>query len=114
MKGKLLQRTIAFAVLTAVIVLPGCSSATPTAAEPTPAPTATEPTLTTAEEVPRITVEDLKARLDAGENVVVVDARSRESFDSGHIAGAVSIPVSEVSERYTELPRAAEIVLYCT
>ena len=97
MKHRLLQR------LTAVVLLAGCRSAALTAIEPAP---------TTADEVPRITVEDLKVRLDAGKKVVVVDTRSRQSYDNRHIAGAVSIPPSELAERYAELPRGVELVLY--
>ena len=100
MKRGLLQRSMTLAALTAVVLLAGCTSA------------ALEFAPTTADEVPRITVEELKARLDAGKNVVIVDTRSREAYDSRHIAGAVSIPASELAERYIELPRAAEIVLY--
>lgn len=103
MKRRLLQRSMTLAALTAVVLLAGCTSASVTAIEPAP---------TTADEVPRITVEELKARLNAGKKVVIVDTRSREAYDSRHIAGAVSIPASELAERYIELPRAAEIVLY--
>ena len=100
MKCRLLQRSMTLASLTAVVLLVGCTSA------------ALEIVPTTADEVPRITVEELKVRLDAGKKVVIVDTRGRLVYDSRHIAGAVSIPASELAERYAELPRAAEIVLY--
>ncbi|MBI3025435.1 MAG: rhodanese-like domain-containing protein, partial [Candidatus Tectomicrobia bacterium] len=35
---------------------------------------------------------DLKAALEAGENVVVVDARSPGAYARGHIPGAINIP----------------------
>ena len=34
-------------------------------------------------------------------------------YDTGHIPGAVSIPVQDLPERITELPDDAEIVVYC-
>lgn len=69
---------------------------------------------TTVSEVPRITVEELKERLDNGEAIVVADTRSPSSFDASHIAGAISVPVTEVTAHLDELPRDQVIVLYCT
>ena len=65
-------------------------------------------------EVPRISPEDLKARLDKGEAILVVDSRSKTSFDSGHLTGAISVPAGEVESRLDEFPRDQEIVFYCT
>jgi len=64
-------------------------------------------------DVPRISLEELKEKLDAGADLVVVDVRSKEEFDQGHIPGAVSIPYSEIEARYRELPRDKEIITYC-
>jgi predicted sulfurtransferase len=63
--------------------------------------------------VPRISLEELKEKLDAGADLVVVDVRSKEEFDQGHIPGAVSIPYAEIEARYRELPRDKEIITYC-
>jgi rhodanese-related sulfurtransferase len=64
--------------------------------------------------VPRIKPQELKEKLAAGAAVPVVAARSRESYDSLHIPGALSIPLPEIEERHGELPQEGEIVLYCT
>lgn len=56
--------------------------------------------------------EELLRRATAGE-VTVLDVRSRDEFAAGHIPGAVGIPLDELSQRLTELPRDAEIVAYC-
>ena len=62
----------------------------------------------------RINMEQLKEKLDAGADIVIVDVRSKEDFDEGHIPGAVSIPwQQEMEARYTELPRDKEIITYC-
>ena len=65
-------------------------------------------------DVPRINLEQVKEKLDAGADIVIVDVRSKEDFDAGHISGAVSIPwQQEMEARYTELPRDKEIITYC-
>lgn len=57
---------------------------------------------------------DLKKALDAGEDVVVVDARSPESYAREHIPGAVNIPHRTMSKATTaRLPKKATIVAYC-
>ena len=61
------------------------------------------------EEVAR---EELLARARSGE-VVVLDVRPHLEFGAGHIPGAVSIPLDELSDRLGELPDDAEIVAYC-
>jgi hypothetical protein len=63
--------------------------------------------------VPRISLEELKDRLDAGADLVIVDVRSKEEFEQGHIPGAVSIPWEEMAARYSELPGDKEIITYC-
>lgn len=74
----------------------------------------TTPTVVDTEfEAPRISLVQLKEKMDAGVDLVIVDVRSKEDFDEGHIAGAVSIPWEEMEARYTELPRDKEIVTYC-
>lgn len=64
-------------------------------------------------EVSRISVKETQKGLEDGE-ILLVDVRSKTSYDSQHIAGAVSIPEEEVGERLSELPVGKEIVLYCT
>ncbi|MGA9351893.1 MAG: rhodanese-like domain-containing protein [Anaerolineae bacterium] len=64
-------------------------------------------------DVPRVSLEQLKEKLDAGADIVIVDVRSKEDFGEGHIIGAVSIPWEEIEDRYTELPRDKEIITYC-
>ncbi|TXD39770.1 metalloregulator ArsR/SmtB family transcription factor [Lujinxingia vulgaris] len=54
----------------------------------------------------------LRARMDAGE-VVLIDVRPRVEFEEGHLAGALSIPLSELEAHLDELPRDREIVAYC-
>ena len=45
--------------------------------------------------------------------VVVLDVRPPDEYASGHIPGAVSVPLEELEDRLASLPRDAEIVAYC-
>jgi rhodanese-related sulfurtransferase len=57
---------------------------------------------------------DLKAALETGERVVVVDARSPESYARRHIPGAVNIPYRTMSAETTaRLDKNALVVTYC-
>lgn len=68
------------------------------------------------DDVPRITPEELKARLDKDEKIVVLDARSVISYARSpvRIKGDVRMAPHEISERAKELPSEREIVAYCT
>jgi len=66
--------------------------------------------------IARITVEELKEKLDAGEEVVIVDLRHSMDFeaDPETIPGAFRMDAQELEERNDRLPRDREIILYCT
>ena len=57
--------------------------------------------------------EELLARLEAGEALVVVDVRPVEEYRAAHLRAAVSIPLDELEQRLRELPRERQIVAYC-
>lgn len=65
-------------------------------------------------DIPRISPEEVKALLDAGSNIVIIDTRSRGEYERVHIAGAISIPLEETAQRYRELQGYDEVVTYCT
>ena len=54
----------------------------------------------------------LLERMRSGE-VLVLDVRPADEYGAGHIPGAISIPVSELERRLSELPASKEIVAYC-
>jgi rhodanese-related sulfurtransferase len=57
---------------------------------------------------------DLKVAREAGERIVVIDARSRQAFAREHIAGAINIPHREMSRETTAaIDRTALVVTYC-
>jgi rhodanese-related sulfurtransferase/DNA-binding transcriptional ArsR family regulator len=59
-----------------------------------------------------VTPDELAERMTNGE-VVVLDVRPQHEYAAGHIVGALSIPVADLSERLAELPREKEYVAYC-
>ncbi|MDQ2898698.1 MAG: VTT domain-containing protein [Acidobacteriota bacterium] len=64
--------------------------------------------------IARITPEELKSKLDAGEDVMVVDLRSALSGAEDAIPGALRISSEELTGRHHEIPRDRDIVLYCS
>lgn len=66
--------------------------------------------------VPRITKEELKAKMDKGQDVIVLDVRTGRSYDGSNvkIKGAMRIAPDDVETRYTELTKDREIITYCT
>ncbi|MEV5553759.1 rhodanese-like domain-containing protein, partial [Nonomuraea wenchangensis] len=60
-------------------------------------------------------VSDVAADLAAGlPGLVVIDSRSRESWDQGHVPGAVHLPTREIADRAAGLvPPDAQVVTYC-
>ena len=73
-------------------------------------PAHTQPT---AGGVPEVTVEELKAKLDRGENVHVLDVREPNEYQICRIAGSTLIPLGELSNRTAELDRDRELIVHC-
>lgn len=62
----------------------------------------------------KITREELKAKMDRGEEFVLVDALSAKHYESSHLPGAINLPYEFVDEAESLLPdKDAEIVVYC-
>jgi 3-mercaptopyruvate sulfurtransferase SseA len=80
---------------------------------PAAPPVPPAPTPATVQEVPRVTLSDAKAALEAG-TAVFVDVRDSSSYNRSHIPGAVNIPVSDLTNHLSELNRSDWIITYCT
>lgn len=67
-------------------------------------------------EIARITPEELKAKLDAGEPIAVVDLRHNLDWlpHPERLPGAIRMAPEEIETRNQEIPRDRDIVLYCT
>jgi glyoxylase-like metal-dependent hydrolase (beta-lactamase superfamily II)/rhodanese-related sulfurtransferase len=66
-----------------------------------------------AETAPQITVHDLSAWLEQGQEVVVVDVREPSEWQDGHIEGAVHLPMFEAVSRRHEIPAGAAVAVVC-
>lgn len=64
----------------------------------------------------KISVDELKQRMDAGDPITIVDVRHPISLelDPETIPGALNLLLEEIEHRHHEIPRDREIVLYCT
>ncbi|HEV8673356.1 MAG TPA: rhodanese-like domain-containing protein [Methylomirabilota bacterium] len=60
-----------------------------------------------------ISAPQLKAQLDAGRRPLLIDLRTAEEYQNGHLPRARSIPLAQLRRRYQEIPRG-RIVLYCS
>ncbi len=64
----------------------------------------------------RITVAEVKERMDRGESILFIDTRSPMSLGASNvkIPGAIRMHYSEMEQRLNELPGDRLIVTYCT
>ena len=65
--------------------------------------------------VRKIGREELKKKIDRGDDIVLVDTLAEKYYRHSHLRGAINLPVDEVAERAPELlpDKDAEIVVYC-
>ena len=63
----------------------------------------------------QITQEEAKQIMDTTNGYILLDTRTREEYDQGHIPGALLIPHTEIAQRATdELPDKDQVILvYC-
>jgi membrane protein DedA with SNARE-associated domain len=66
--------------------------------------------------IARITVDELKEKIDAGEQITIVDLRHSLDFEAEPevIPGALHMEAKELERKNDRLPRGGEVVLYCT
>lgn len=60
-----------------------------------------------------ITAHQVRQKQLRQEDMLLVDVRSKDSFVQSHIQGAISLPLAELEQRYTQLSQDKEIILYC-
>jgi membrane protein DedA with SNARE-associated domain len=65
-------------------------------------------------EVARITPEELWDRIEAGENLYIVDLRAALDNDLPSLPGAIRLSIENLAGNAKEIPRDREIILYCT
>ncbi len=63
----------------------------------------------------QIDMQEAKDIMDSEEGYIIMDARSQDEFDQGHIPGAIVLPHTEVREKAEELlpDKDQKILVYC-
>ena len=61
----------------------------------------------------RVTIEQMETLVKEGQ-AVIIDVRSQDVYDAGHIPGAKLIPASDILKHIDELPKDKLIITYCS
>jgi hypothetical protein len=97
-----------------------CSPACPTEPLANPSIPSTEPQIVTparpspSEMVPRITIDELKQKMESNADILIVDNRHKEEYDVDHIKGAISVPLSVIIAGEWTSPLDKELIFYCS
>lgn len=68
----------------------------------------------TDREVATISREDLKEKIDRGDEFVLVDTLGEQFYRHSHLPGAINLPLEEIGRAEEEIPdKDTEIVVYC-
>ena len=64
----------------------------------------------------RISVDDLRDRLNRGEDIFFVDTRNPKAWGEAEtrLPGAIRVPADQVEPHLADIPRDRTIVTYCT
>lgn len=95
------MKKLGILLLVVVILVAGCSSQ--------------EKAKEKAVSVNKITAAEAKVMIDGGEDLVILDVRTQEEYDQGHIENAVLIPDTEISAKAPTVlaDQNQTILVYC-
>jgi adenylyltransferase/sulfurtransferase len=62
--------------------------------------------------IPQLTVQQLKQRIDAGEEVYLLDVREPFEYQIANLGGKL-IPLNDVPQRLAEVDRDREVIVHC-
>lgn len=64
----------------------------------------------------RVTVDEVKERMDRGEQFTFADTRNPQAWGEADtkLPGAIRVPADEVEQHLDEIPRDRAIITYCT
>jgi hydroxyacylglutathione hydrolase len=60
-----------------------------------------------------LTVQELKAKIDRGEQLTILDDRGENEWNAGHIKGAQHIYVGHIKEKITDIPKDKPVAMFC-
>lgn len=104
--------------LLAILILAGCSApaapaAAPAAAQPAAQPAAAEAKTIDVASLPRDVDVQTTASLREQPDVMILDVREQDEWDAGHIPGAVFMPMGQVPDRLSEIPKDKTVIVQC-
>ena len=57
---------------------------------------------------------DLFAKMDAGEDMLILDVRQADAYEAGHLTGAVNVPLGmDIAESLVNIPDDVQLYVYC-
>jgi len=67
-------------------------------------------------EATRVTVDEIKERMDRGEQFTFVDTRNPKAWAEAEtkLPGAIRVPADEVEQHLSEIPHNRTVIAYCT
>ena len=67
-------------------------------------------------EVTRVTVDEVKERMDRGEQFAFLDTRNPQAWGEAEtkLPGAIRVPANEVEQHLGEIPHDRAVITYCT
>ena len=67
-------------------------------------------------DVTRITVDEVKQRLDRGEEFAFVDTRNLQAWaeSDSKLPNALRVPANELDQHLDEIPKDRTVIVYCT
>lgn len=67
-------------------------------------------------EVTRVTVDEVKERMDRGEQFTFIDSRNAKAWDEAttKLPGAIRVPGDEIAQHLDEIPHDRTVISYCT
>ena len=111
------KKHIIIPILLMLLILAGCGSKDKQekVAEQTAEQTTNTAESNNTESYHQISQEEAKAMMEADDGHVIVDVRTQDEFDEGHIPGAICIPNESIGDKQpAELPDLDQIILvYC-
>ena len=67
-------------------------------------------------EATRVTVDEVKERMDRGEQFTFVDTRNPKAWGEADkkLPGAIRVPANEVEQHLNQIPHDRTVITYCT
>ena len=67
-------------------------------------------------EATRVTVDEVRERMDRGEQFAFVDTRNPQAWGESDVKlpGAIRVPADELEQHLSEIPRGRAVITYCT